>query len=172
MPASFFHTETMEFVTPLPAALCIERLRKDVDSPWTFLGNAPLIGRVNERTFRVRKRIPYRNSFQITLSATLTEHAGHTRVHCHLGVHPVARLFMALWLAGMFLIGVVLWISTLTSLTISPSNFPPMLWLGLMWPPLLMLFGAGLVLLGSWLARGERDFLVTHLRERIEAREG
>jgi hypothetical protein len=171
MPASFFRTETRDFVSPLPAARCIERLRDVVDSPWIFGGTAPLIGRVDERTFRVRKRIGFRNSFQINLSATLTERDGQTHLHCHLGVHPAARLFMVLWLAGVFLIGVVLWVSTLSSLTISPRDFPPSLFLGLLWPPLLMLFGAGLVLLGSWLARGERDFLVTFLRERIEARE-
>ena len=152
----------LDLISPLPREECVGRLRSKVGTTWD---GATVIGSVGESSFRFRKRIFYRNSFQASLSGKLLEDNGRTRVHCRVGLHPFVTGFLAVWI-GIVLIGCVAMIASLASGAI-PAN---------RWPqaaiPFLMLAGGIAILkVGQFLSRDEADFLIDFVRRTLDARD-
>jgi len=152
----------LDLRSPLPREECVRRLRSKVGTAWD---GATVIGSVGENSFRLRKRIFYRNSFQASLSGKLIDDNGETRLHCRVGLHPFVTAFLAVWI-GVVLIGCIAMIVSLASGAI-PAN---------QWPqaaiPFLMLAGGFAILkVGQYLSRDEADFLVDFLRKTLEARD-
>ena len=151
----------VELVSPLARADVVQRLRDGVDSDWVMFGGKPVVGRVDERSFRLRLRLKYRNSFQTFLFGTIVEDGRSTRLRCRVGMHPIAAAFMALWLTAV----AGLMISALSALG---DEAEIGLLLGV--PVAMIAFGGGLVWLGRWLARDERRRLISFLEQMLAAR--
>ncbi len=162
MPLGFW-PEYVELVSPLTREECVRRLRESVDSEWALFGSRPLIGRVDDSSFKSRQRKRYRNSFQTYLRAALEDEGHQTRIRCHFGMHPLVTAFMIFWF----------------SIVLLGTNLPTLAWLanGGGWEVLalpacglLMVgLGFGLVSFGRFLARGEQVYLQDFLQETLEA---
>ena len=157
---------TFDLISPLPAEQCVQRLRFKTAEGWS----GSIVGSVGETSFRLRKRIGYRNSFQTSLHGKIVAENGETRLHCRAGLHPFVRAFLAVWFGGVSIgCGAVVIgaINLLRSGQLAASGWQ---WLAV---PFLML-GFGVVLVGSgkYLARDEADFLIDFVRRALDAREG
>jgi len=162
----------IELLSPLPLAECMRRLRAEVGSGWPSLGSKEVIGRTDQNWLRIRKRIFYRNSFQTNLTATLSQDGDQTRIVCRIGMEPAVRVFMTVWFGGVLLIAAVVMASSAWSIlelgSFGYSHYRKYLF-GLLAPPPMTVFGFLLVRFGQYLARNERDFLLTFLRTTLDA---
>ena len=87
---------SIELVTPLSRAECVERLRENVSEP--FYGQGSVFGRIKETTLWIEQRIGYRNSFKTRLMADLVEGSKGTRILCRVGMRPIVFWFVSAWL--------------------------------------------------------------------------
>lgn len=158
--------QTDELVSPLSTIECTDRLRSVTQSEWAIFGTSPVVGKVGEKSFRLRKRLKMsRNSFQTYLFARLKSEGASTRLTCRFGMHPSVVIFMIVWLGGVTagaIVGLVVGLRQYSSGTM-PSA------VGLA-PWGMALFGIVLVGVGRRMARGERKFLMDFLQETVEAR--
>jgi hypothetical protein len=135
----------------------------ELDGPLMIFGGRPIMGTVSETSLRARKRIWYGNSFQTILSATLLDDNNQTRILCIFRLRNFVRVFSAVWLAFVFLIGGAMFSMSLFILIVSPTTAPRGIWGGVVIPPLMVAFFVGLLMFGRYLARDERDFLLRYL---------
>ena len=159
----------LELVSPLKRDEVERRLKDAIDTEWIIFGGKPVIGRVDNGTFRLRCRINYRNSFQTVLFGTLVEEGRGTRLRGRTGTHPFVALFMAVWL-GVIGLGVATTVAVMPSL---PDREAAVAVAGVSFfvPFVLVAFGVALVWLGRRFARGERERLIGFLRQTVEARD-
>ena len=170
-----FRTDSVDLRTSLTRAVCIARLQPLLDSSWSFGGNRLIIGSVNQTTLRAVKRIGYRNPFQTRLTTTLSDNDGGMRLHCRFGPPLIVELFMLFWFSDICLIGGLIFVVALAAVWAN-LTYPggaitaPMIYM-LIGPPVLLSGGVGFVRLGLYSARGERDFLLTFVKETLDAEE-
>src|SRR5262245_47446254 len=87
--------QTDELISPLSIIECTDRLRSATQSEWTIFGTRSVVGKVGEKSFRLRKRLKMsRNSFQTYLFAKLSSEGTSTRLTCQFGMHPFVLVFM------------------------------------------------------------------------------
>jgi hypothetical protein len=153
-----------DLTSPLSREECVQRLRSKADPAWS----GAVIGSVGETSFRLRKRIYYRNSFQYSLSGKLIDDNGQTRLHCRIGPHPLVLAFLVIWFGGVLVAcgAVSVWIAGAFAHRAHPSN----LWPGAAIPFLMLAGGVALVMLGRYFARDEPDYLIDFLRKSLDAR--
>jgi len=104
MPIYHFEIETC-----LTSQAAIARIRDMVGPPRSFLqgvwtggaASPPFIGKVERDSFRVRRDIRYRNSFQPLIWGRITNEPMETHVNVTMFIHPVVALFMLLWFSGI-----------------------------------------------------------------------
>jgi hypothetical protein len=156
-----FASMVIDLMSPLPREECVQRLRSKTGSAWD---GSTVIGSVGETSFRLRKRIFYRNSFQASLSGKLIDDNGQTQVHCRVGLHPFVTAFLTVWI-GIVLIGCIWMIVSLVSGAIPGNRWPQA-----MIPFLMLAGGVALLKVGQFLSRDEADFLVDFVRRTLEAR--
>jgi hypothetical protein len=156
----------IELLSPLSREVCAARLRDAVDSGWRIFGGKPAIGRVDESSFRIRKRLgaTFHNSFQTYLTGRLESDGSGTRVQCRFGMHPFVRGFMALWFAMLLAFTAA---GIMMGAHGSARGFPLV---GIIGPAIMAVFGVGLVFFGRFFARNEQRFLLDFLAQTIEAR--
>lgn len=162
--------KAVELVSPLSHEACYSRITATIDRPWTIMGDRSLIGYVSRTGLRVRKRIVYRNPFQVLLVAKFIEADGSTRIHCRFSMQPFVIVFTAVWFGGVLLIGGSLFLMSLVGLILTYQSMPAGTWSALLIPPLMLLFGLGLTRFGQYLARDERQFLLAFLCKTLMAR--
>jgi hypothetical protein len=151
-----------QMTSPLSRDELVVRLREQIDSPWTFFGKKLVVGQVSRSRLWLRKRTGYRNSFQTLLTATLsTADSGETLLTCRTGMSAFVIAFMCVWFGG------VIWIGGLFVPPLLNGVFVEPVFLIL---PGMLLFGAGLVSFGRWLAKGEDELLVSFLEDTVDAR--
>ncbi len=134
------------------------------DPAWGGAGT--VVGSVRETSFRLRKRIYYRNSFQYSLSGELIDDHGQTRLHCRIGLHPLVRIFFTVWFGG-----VLLGCGMANGCRRAHGALPPNWWPGAGVPFLTLAGGFALLMFGKYLARDEPAFLIDFLRRGLDARE-
>jgi hypothetical protein len=154
----------LELVSPLARDDVVRRLQAAVDSEWTFAGRKEAVGHVTADALRLRARIFYRNSFQTFLFGKLVAEGRRTRLVVRTGMHPLAALFMALWLAA---VGAFAFVGL--SAAVEPADAAEA---GLLFLVPLAMFGFGIALvgIGRWIARNERQRLIDFLARTVEAR--
>ena len=157
----------IELLSPLSREACAARLDDAVDTGWTGFGSKPAIGRVDQTSFRIRKRLPaaVHNSFQSYLTGRMEDSGSATRVRCQFGMHPFVRVFMAIWFAMLFAFGAG-WI-VMASHSNGAGGFTVV---GAIIPIMMAVFGVGLVIFGRFFARNEQRFLLDFLAQTIDAR--
>jgi hypothetical protein len=152
----------LELVSPLPLVECQRLLNLGLQR------STAVEGSVKGTRLRARKRIFYRNSFQIRLSASLIEEGSHTRIICRFGMHPVVIAFLVFWFGALLFIG---------GGGISAGVFELMSGLhseardlvGSLIPAMMLMFGVMMLLVGRYLAAGDRRTLTGFVRETLNA---
>jgi hypothetical protein len=158
---------TVDLISPLPAEECVQRLRFKTAEGWS----GSVIGSIGETSFRLRKRIGYRNSFQTSLYGKIIAENGQTRLHCKIGLHPFVRVFLMIWFGGVSIGCAAMVIRAFDLLRSGHGSFPMNGWQAFAVPFLMLGFGAVLVGGGKHLARDEQDFLIDYVRRAVDARE-
>jgi hypothetical protein len=150
----------IELSTSMPLEECAQRLR-------AALASELVRGRLDGTRLVVTRPISYRNSFQTRLVADLIRQNGHTRIRCKFGMHPFVKVFMVVWLLILFRVGGG---DALMSLFRFSGRVPSAEDLiGGLFPGMMMIFGLGVLAVGRFIARGEKDFLIAFLRDTIKA---
>ena len=91
--------EPVDLVTTLSRPECVSRLRQTLRPRWSLSFSGPIAGWAGERSFRMRKRIWYGNSFQAIVAGRLSDDdKGGTRIHCAIRMNLFVQGFVAIWL--------------------------------------------------------------------------
>jgi hypothetical protein len=151
-----------ELVSPFPLVECQRLLDLGLQR------STAVEGSIKGTRLRARKRIFYRNSFQIRLSASLLEEGAHTRIVCRFGMHPVVIAFLVFWFGALLFIGGGGIIAGVVEL-ISGSRSEARDLVGLLIPALMLMFAAMILLVARYLAAGERLTLTGFVREALKA---
>jgi hypothetical protein len=170
--------ERMDLYSPFPPAECIRRLSEAMDvqkSAFFSLagrnGSRPVTGVVRGLSVRLRKRIPYRSSFQTFLTATFEPDDRGAHIDCKFAMHPFTRWFMRAWMTMSLIIGSMVFVVSVGALVFASSPPRGGAWMGLVIPVALPIFGYCLFKFGSQLARDEARCLTDFLRETLSAGE-
>jgi hypothetical protein len=125
----------------------------------------PLIGAVSPAGFELCRRIVYKNDLQTAATARFELAPDGTRMRIRLGARRWVLLFLSLWL------------SVITAIMLSVpylcqkfpgschGNLPP--WVAYSIP----LFAFCILALGRWLSRNDGEFLISFLKEKLQAEE-
>jgi hypothetical protein len=149
----------IDLISPLSREECLSRLIAAV------IERSTVTGSVTQTSFRLSKRIYYRNSFQASLSGKMTDEAQGTRLRCKVGLHPFVTAFLYVWIAGVS-VGCIAMLWSLLSGSIPAKQSPQAA------VPFLMLAGGvALLKVGQFFSRDEAKFLVDFLRRTLEARD-
>jgi hypothetical protein len=143
--------------SPLSRDEVVQRLRDNIDRGFNLFGSNAIIGWVDRHSFNLRVRINYRNSFQTILRGRMTDADGGTKISCRAGMPVFTIMFTTVW----FSLFAFFFMMTLPQLSFrDPSDF-----IGILVPAL----GAGLILVGRWIARHELGTLTAFLEDVIDA---
>ena len=163
----------LEFFSPLSPVECQSRLSAAIDKErWPtfsvlgFFGSKPVQGWVTESSLRLRKRIRYNNSGQIFFTGTMRQYGRGTLITGSFAEHPFVRVSTALWFGGMTLGGGILFIATIGEMLFSHPRHGE--WLGIVVPPVMLIFGSGLVKFCRFLARHEPEFLTDFIMTTLD----
>ena len=169
--------KTLVFHSALTPAVLRDTLSRTIDQEqWTpfllsgFRGERPLLGEVGEDTFRLRKRRYYRNDFARQFYARIMPEQGGTRIEAYFDTPRVTRYFMRVWLAGAVLIGTPIFIMTALDVSAGSHNMTGDLWVGLVVPPALILWGTFLPRIGWLFSRSEERFILQYVQGTLVAR--
>jgi hypothetical protein len=169
--------KTLVFHSALTPAVLRDTLSRTIDQEqWTlfslsgFRGKRPLLGEVGEDTFRLRKRLNYRNDFARWFYARFIPEQGGTRIEACFETHRFTRYFMRVWLAIAVLIGTPIFIMTVRDKLTGTHNTTGDLWVGLIVPPALILWGILLQMFSQFFSRSEESFILQYVQETLAAR--
>jgi hypothetical protein len=157
-----FAPMVIDLISPLPREACVRSLSSKVGTAWD---GSTVIGSVGETSFRLRKRIFYRNSFQASLSGKFIDDPRGTRLRCRVGLHPFVTVFLTIWI-GIVLVGCIWMIVSLVSGAVPANRWPQAAI-----PFLMLAGGVALLKVGQFLSRDEADFLIDFLRKTVDARD-
>jgi hypothetical protein len=152
----------LELVSPFPLVECQRLLNLGLQR------STAVEGSIKGTRLRARKRISYRNSLQIRLSASLIEEGAHTRIICRFGVHPLVIAFLVAWFGVLLFSSGGGIIADVVEL-ISGSRPADRDLVGLLIPAMMLMFGVMILLVGRYLAAGERLTLTGFVRETLKA---
>jgi len=108
LPLYRFHVDL-----PVPVEVATERLRAVVAEPPGFLhslvtsptktavSNSQFLGAFQGNIFRLRRNIPYRNSFQPQIKGEMLYLPNGTRVRAVMFMHPMSIILTLFWVAVM-----------------------------------------------------------------------
>ena len=100
----------------------------------------------------------------------LSRSGGGTKIEGYFDAPRWAKYFMRIWLAGAVLIGIPIFVRTALDITTGSHHMSGDLWVGLMVPPLLVLFGTVLPKFGRLLGKQDRKFILGHVQNMLAAR--
>ena len=154
-----------------------DALRRSIDElRWTpfslsgYKGNLPLLGEVGENTFKILKRKYYRNDFAGQLYAQFAPEPGGTRIEGYFDYPRWARYFMRVWLAFTVLVGTPIFVGTLKDVVRNSDYTSGDKWMGLVVPPVFVLFGSVLPKFGRLLGKRDERFMLEHIQNTLSAR--
>ena len=84
-------------------------------------------------------------------------------------MHAFVRVFMCIWFGGVILIGGTGFVVTVGTIFFGSSSQHQNSWMGVVIPPVMLVFGFGLVRFGHYLARDETRFLTDFLLQTLNA---
>jgi hypothetical protein len=163
--------------TQLPPGAAADAVRRSIDEDYLtplslsgFQGGRPVLGEVGVDSFRLRKRIYYRNGFARQFFGRFEPESGGPRIKGHFTAPLYPRIFMAVWFTGVISIGTIMFVGTVRDLLRRGRPFDNNPWMGLVIPPALLLFGIGLLWFGRWLSRSGERSILEHLKVTLSAR--
>jgi hypothetical protein len=152
-------------ITPLSIPACAARLQEltggGMFDRFAFFGGKPLIGSVDERGFRWRRRAFYQSGFQTDFIGTFSTGAQETVISCRAGMSRRDAIFLAVWFSlavfvairGFFNNGVETGLESTFSAAMG------------------IVIGVALFCVGRFLARRDVAFILNLLAKSIDARE-
>lgn len=156
---------------------CRNRISNAIDTPrWTLFslsgyeGSRPVLGKIDGDRIRLEKRRYYRNSFAPYFYATLSAQEHGTRIEGHFDSPPLVKVFMWIWLAFVLAIGIPLFILSLKDIFLKTDAGSGDPIIGVLVPPVLIVFGILLPKIGKWFARSEEGFILNFLQRILPAR--
>jgi hypothetical protein len=160
-----------------PDAL-LEALRRTTDpdrrsyfSLSGYRGDRPLIrSEASVGSFRLQKRRYWRNDFAPFFYAQFKREPGGTLIEGFLNMAKWARYFMRIWLALAILIGAPIFIRSFAEMASHRGMVNGDLWVGVLVPPSMVLWGFVLPQIGRLLSRGEQGFILDYLETTLAAR--
>lgn len=123
----------------------------------------PLIGAVSSAGFELRRKIVYKNDLQTAASARFELAPDGTRMRVRLGARRWVLFFMSLW----FSVITVLMLSVPYLCRAYPRSCHGDPWFA----PAVPIFAACILVLGRWLSRDDAEFLISFLKEKLNAEE-
>ena len=161
--------ERLELRSPLPPIECARRIASAIDTDSLFslaflFGSNPVVGRVTESSLRLRRRIKYRNSFQKLLVVTMRPEGSGTVISGKFVMHPIIRVFTAIWFTGVIVIGGALFVRALHLFLLGSVLREDGVWQGLVFPPCMIVFGLLLTRFGT---RADIQFIEDFLVEML-----
>jgi hypothetical protein len=157
--------------------VCAAKLIEQIDYPQRTLfsfsgykGEKPILGIVSGNEFCLHKRRYWRNDFGPLLYGRIVSEARSSRIEAYWGIQRWTRLFMRVWLVFAALIGIPIFVTSLHQLLSGVPTFQGDLYVGLLVPPGMVLFGVLLPRLGSLLSFPERTYLIQFLERVLVAR--
>lgn len=158
-----------------PSAVA-DALRRSIDEKhWTlfswsgYQGDRVLLGRVDDNTFAVQKRRYSRNDFAGHLFAKFEPEGTGTRIEAYFDAPSWARYFMRIWLTGAVLIGVPIFVGTVIDMTTGSRHTSGSNWVGLLVPPLLILYGTIFPRIGWFFGKDDRRFILEEIQNILAA---
>jgi hypothetical protein len=156
----------LELHSPLPPAECLTRLKAASDPQWKLFGSRPVLGDVWRGRFFGYKRIVYGNAFHtFVFVRPLPAARGGSWVEVRFGISPFARVFMALWWAGVGLICTLMLLYAIAAYTTGTARWSDLIFL--LSPPVFIGGAFGMVRFLRWLGREEPAFLERFVRETL-----
>ena len=159
-----------------PAALA-DALRRSIDEEQRTLfslsgyrGSCSVLGEVTESTFRLQRRRYWRNDFAPHLYGRFQPETGGSRIEVHFDVSRWVKTFMKIWLAGAVLLGAPIFVLSALDLLTGSHHTTGDVWVGLIVPPALILWGFVLPKLGRLFGRGDERFLLEFSQQILVAR--
>ncbi|MGA8452257.1 MAG: hypothetical protein WB707_18660, partial [Candidatus Acidiferrales bacterium] len=132
-------------LVPLSAA---EALRRSIDlerrtlfSMSGYKGDRSVLGEVFGQTFRIQRRRYWRNDFAPHFYGTFHWETGGTRIEGHFDVATWVKFFMRFWLGFVAVVGGAMFVLSLLNMTSGSHFITGDLWVGIIVPPALLLFG-------------------------------
>lgn len=162
--------ETVDLITSVPRPECERRLKETVGSAWSLVSDSGVVGSIDGASLHIRKKIYYRNSFQLTLHGALSDVAGGTRIRCEFATFPFRPILIAAGIVVAVAVGGVAF-----GLATHESQFRSTPLIVMLAPlavlPILAIAGTVAAFVGRSLARAEPQFLIDFLCRTLEARE-
>ena len=161
----------------MSAAAVADALRRSIDEERRTLfsfsgykGDQPVLGEVLGNKFRLQKRRYWRNDFAPRFYGELQPEPGGTRIEGRFDLAEWARFFMWFWLGAVILIGGAVFVSSLSDVMTGSHRMTGNVWVGVIVPPAMVLFGIALPRFGRLLGRGEETFILEFLQNTLAAR--
>lgn len=161
------------------SATCLAKLAEQIDiDRWTlfsfsgYKGSKEILGRIEGNEFRLHRRRYWHNSFGPVLFGRITDDGKGARIEAYWDTWLGPRVFMQAWLGFAVIVGTIIFFSSITEAIHSRSVAHDNLWLGLVVPPMLVLFGFLFPRIGAVLSAHEKKYVVrllemTLLAERL-----
>lgn len=136
-----------------------------------FLPAGKIIGKFSGDNFRLRQKKSYNNSFAPFFFGKLSQTSSGTEISGKFRMHPFVVAFMALWLGMVVVIGGTLCVVSLGEIVTGriPPNQHGNVWLGVLIPMIMLIFGIALVSLGKWLGKRDEAAMTRFLQETFAA---
>jgi hypothetical protein len=149
----------LRIYSPYTPQECAKRLSVTIASK-RGSPSASVVGRVDESSMRLSKRISYNNSFQTFLTATMHPEGSGTVIEGKFTMSAYTRIFMSVWFGGIVLFGGIHFF-----ISVQHHTLPPIL----TGPPGMLLFAFLLFRLCRYLARNDVAVITDFLRQTLDS---
>jgi hypothetical protein len=163
--------------TDIGVSECLNRIRESIDEErWTifsfsgYAGSKKILGKIKGNKIRLQKRRYYRNSFSPYFYAMVSPESHGTRIEGHFDCLPFVKIFMRIWLGFVVVLGCFIYVLMLEDLLTGRAHRRADIYLGILVPPGLVLFGLLLPRFGRWLGRNEESYILDFLQRALPAR--
>jgi hypothetical protein len=153
---------------------CLSKLAEQIDldertlfSFSGYKGKRAILGRIEGNDFRLYRRRYWHNSFGPVLFGRMTSDGPGTSIEGYWEMWRSVRVFMRIWLAFATLIGTPLFFSVLKCAISDRCTDRENLWVGLVVPPALVLWGLLLPRIGQALSFHERKHVIELLERTL-----
>jgi hypothetical protein len=145
---------------------CVNKLMEEIDpeqrtvfSLSGYRGKKPVLGSISANEFRLHKRRYWHNDFGPVFYGSITPYGRGSCIEGYWGMPRWTRLFMRVWLMGVAVLGTPILLVTLYELITRRPVPLEELYLGLLVPLGMFLFGLLLPRFGAALGASEKTFL-------------
>ncbi len=161
--------------SPLSPTAALSALRSAVDEEHRTLfslsgykGEKPVLGDIESSQFRVQKRRYSRNDFAGHFYGRIQAESSGSRIEGYFDWPKWARWYMRIWLSFAVLVGIPIFAETVWNIGSGKTQWAND-WVGIVVPPVLILFGLVMPKIGRLFGKKDRRFLVEYVQHSLMA---